>query len=151
MKIDKIFIKGTSGYCAVDDSYNDKLTVTASSIAYEYKPYLEDGFPMQRYRKWSYKTNSPEFARLFEHAAVYIQEYLRNGPEIQCQDAGMITFTATYEDKHKETMTCCASPDFFEKCFVFFREMVPPCEEMPNVLGQPEDDEDDEEDDENDE
>ena len=36
MKTKKIVIKSTSGFCPVDYAYNDKLTITANSIAYEY-------------------------------------------------------------------------------------------------------------------
>ena len=38
MKTKKIVIKSTSGFCPVEYAYNDKLTITANSIAYEYKP-----------------------------------------------------------------------------------------------------------------
>ncbi len=34
----RIVIKGESGYCSVDDAYNDKITITRDSIRYEYKP-----------------------------------------------------------------------------------------------------------------
>ena len=39
---EKIVIKSTSGFCPVDYAYSDKLTIMPNSIAYEYKPYLED-------------------------------------------------------------------------------------------------------------
>lgn len=40
-EIVKITIKGCSGYGPVDMAYDDKLTLTPTSISYEYKPYLE--------------------------------------------------------------------------------------------------------------
>ena len=39
MDIIKIVIKGASGYGAVDEAYEDKVTLTESSISYEYKPH----------------------------------------------------------------------------------------------------------------
>ena len=55
MKTKKIVIKSTSGFCPVDYAYNDKLTITANSIAYEYKPYLESDNSLNVCRQWSYK------------------------------------------------------------------------------------------------
>lgn len=40
MKTKKIVIKSTSGFCPVEYAYNDKLTITANSIAYEYVLHL---------------------------------------------------------------------------------------------------------------
>ena len=40
-RIVKITIKGSSGYCPIDEAYKDKLTITSSSISYEYTPEIE--------------------------------------------------------------------------------------------------------------
>ena len=37
-EIIKVVIKHCSGYCAFDDAYNEKLTMTPDSISYEYVP-----------------------------------------------------------------------------------------------------------------
>ena len=37
--INRIVIKGSSGYCCVDEAFNDKVTITEDSISYEYIPY----------------------------------------------------------------------------------------------------------------
>ena len=37
----KITISGVSGFCPVDEAYSDKVTITPSSISYEYKPHTE--------------------------------------------------------------------------------------------------------------
>lgn len=39
--INRIVIKGSSGYCCVDEAFNDKVTITEDSISYEYIPYME--------------------------------------------------------------------------------------------------------------
>ena len=58
MKTKKIVIKSTSGFCPVDYAYSDILTIMPNSIAYEYKPYLEDDNSLNAYKKWSYKTTN---------------------------------------------------------------------------------------------
>lgn len=45
----------------MDEAYSDKITVTGGSIAYEYQPMFEK----KPSRKWSYKTNSPIFKKLY--------------------------------------------------------------------------------------
>ena len=62
----KIVIKGASGYCCSDEAYNDKVTITSDSIAYEYIPCLES--ELNPKRKWSYKTNSPLFKVLVTYS-----------------------------------------------------------------------------------
>lgn len=55
-EIIKIVIKGASGYGCVDEAFNDKVTITAEAISYEYIPVVES--ELNTKRKWSYKTNS---------------------------------------------------------------------------------------------
>ena len=50
-------IKGCSGYCSIDEAYDDKLVLTPTGIAYEYTPMTESELNLKR--KWSYKTNNP--------------------------------------------------------------------------------------------
>ena len=78
MKTKKIVIKSTSGFCPVDYAYNDKLTITANSIAYEYKPYLESDNSLNVCRKWSYKTTNSIFSLAFEKIAMAVVVLLRD-------------------------------------------------------------------------
>lgn len=55
----RIVIKGSSGYCCVDEAFNDKVIITEDSISYEYIPYVES--EINHKRKWNYKTNSKIF------------------------------------------------------------------------------------------
>ena len=62
-------------------AYNDKLTITANSIAYEYKPYLESDNSLNVLRKWSYKTTNSIFSSAFEKIAVDVDEILSRDQE----------------------------------------------------------------------
>ena len=59
----RVTIKSESGYGCIDDAYSEKITITPSSVSYEYKPAIESEF--HAFRKWSYKTNSSLFLELF--------------------------------------------------------------------------------------
>lgn len=37
-EIERIVIKGASGYCCIDEAFNDKVTIMPELIAYEYAP-----------------------------------------------------------------------------------------------------------------
>lgn len=63
-------------------AYNDKLTITANSIAYEYKPYLESDNSLNVRRKWSYKTTNSIFSLAFEKIAMAIDEILSRGKRL---------------------------------------------------------------------
>ena len=65
--ISRIVIKGASGYGSEDEAYNDKVTITPTSISYEYKPMYES--ELDPSRKWSYKTNSPIFRMMYDKVA----------------------------------------------------------------------------------
>lgn len=88
MKTKKIVIKSTSGFCPVDYAYSDKLTITPNSIAYEYKPYLEDDNLLNAYKEWSYKTTNSIFSLAFEKIAVAVDEILKRDQEAMYCDCG---------------------------------------------------------------
>ena len=101
VKTKKIVIKSTSGFCSVEYAYNDKLTITANSIAYECKPYFESDNSLNVRRKWSYKTTNSIFSLVFEKIAVAVDEILSRDQEAMYCDCGNIDFIVTYDDGNK--------------------------------------------------
>ena len=104
MRIVRIIIKGGSGYGCADDAYEDKIVLTESSISYEYKPHPMSQSEFNVHRKWSYKTDSPLFKSIFTEVATKTPEYLHNDEILFACDIGPTIITATYEDKHRETV-----------------------------------------------
>ena len=143
MKIVKIIIKGESGYGPVDEAYTDKLTITESSISYEYKPHPMSESVTNFYKKWSYKTINPYFAEIFNQIAERTPYYLYNDDILFCTDIGATTITATFEDKHRETVNYFCPSEFFRDYFIAIRELIPQYEDMPAVLWLPEDEKED--------
>ena len=86
MSIIKIVIKGCSGYGPVDMAYDDKLTLTQTSISYEYKPYMES--ETNPSRKWSHRTNSPLFKVGFERVVATMPSVLEPEEVWECTDVG---------------------------------------------------------------
>lgn len=130
--IAKIVIKGCSGYGPYDAAYEDKLTLTNSSIAYEYKPLcVSKENPL---RKWSYKTTSEEFSVLFSQIAELMPSILEPEVIASCCDAGMIDFSVTYADKSKRQRTYWGSDDAFQKIFGIIKLLVPRVERTPEVI-----------------
>lgn len=130
--IAKIVIRGCSGYGPYDAAYEDKLTLTSSSIAYEYKPLcISVENPV---RKWSYKTTSEEFAMLFSQIAELMPYILEPDVDSHCCDAGIVDFTVTYADKSKRQRTYWGAGDNFRKIFSLIKHLVPQTEQTPEVL-----------------
>ena len=140
--IARIVIKGASGYGSADEVYNDKVTITPTSISYEYKPMYES--ELNPSRKWSYKTNSPIFRMMYDKVAGMLPAIIERGIQEFCTDIGGIEFTITYSDKTKFKEIYWVPEDYFEELFVAIKRMVPETEYTPVVLLTSEDFDDEE-------
>lgn len=134
MNIVKIVIKGGSGYGPVDEAYEDKITLTDSSISYEYKPHEMSESETNVYRKWSYKTTSPIFKQIFKEVAAKTPYYLYNDEKLFATDIGPTEIIATFEDKHKEKVNYFCPSEFFREYFNLIKKLVPETEYTPAVL-----------------
>ena len=135
MKIIRIKVKGASGYCPVDEAYEDKVTLTPTSISYEYKPHPYAQSETNIHKKWSYTTNSPLFRERFEAIAAKVPDYLYNDDEVlMALDIGPIDIVVTFEDKHKESLHLFCPSEYFADLFRLIKQMVPGCEDIPAVL-----------------
>lgn len=143
--IARIVIKGASGYGSADEAYNDKVTITPTSISYEYKPMYES--ELNPSRKWSYKTNSPIFRMMYDKVAGMLPAIIERGIQEFCTDIGGIEFNITYSDKTKFKEIYWVPGDYFEELLVAIKCMVPETEYTPAVLLTSEDfdDQEDEE------
>ena len=115
-------------------AYNDKLTITANSIAYEYKPYLESDNSLNVLRKWSYKTTNSIFSSAFEKIAVDVDEILSRDQEAMYCDCGNIDFIVTYDDGNKVAREFGVPADEFVDCFKIIREIIPVTEDVPEAI-----------------
>lgn len=131
----RIVIKGESGYGPIDEAYTDKVTIDRESIRYEYKPMVESN----SMRKWSYKTNSPKFQKLFMEAGNAVDTVMNWKEASFVMDIGATTFVVTYADKTKRERDFFLPGDDFKDCFAVIRQMVPGCENTPEVLKTAED------------
>ena len=132
IEISKIVIKSTSGYCCKDEAYSDKVTITKEGIAYEYKPMFEA--EINSSRKWSYKTTSPVFKKLYADLVEVLPVIVNHDTDMFCTDIGGIEFIITYSDKTKFKETFFLPGDEFKDCFQIIKCMVPKCEYIPTVL-----------------
>lgn len=111
----KIVIKGSSGYCSLDEAYKDKISITADSIAYEYKPVFES--EMKPKRKWKYETNSTFFKVKYNQITDMIPAIFEKDIVEFCTDIGGIEFNITYSDKSRYKEIYWAPGDFDEQAF----------------------------------
>ena len=144
MDIVKIIIKGASGYGPVDEAYEDKVTITASSISYEYKPHPISNLDTNVYRKWSYKTTSPIFKQVFKEVAAMTPAIIYNDDILFATDIGSTEITVTFEDKHREKVNFFCPSEFFRDYFNLIKKLVPEVEYTPAVLLSADDFEDEE-------
>lgn len=110
------------------------MTITANSIAYEYKPYLEIDNSLNMRRKWSYKTTNSIFSSAFEKIAVAVDEILSRDQEAMYCDSGNIDFIVTYDDGNKMVREFGVPADEFANCFKIIREIIPVTEDVPEAI-----------------
>lgn len=134
MEITRIVIKGAFGYGPVDEAYEDRVTITDSSISYEYKPHPMSDLETNVYRKWSYKTTSPIFKQIFKEAAAMTPDIIYNDEILFATDIGPTEITVTFEDKHREKANFFCPSEFFLEYFRVIKKLVPACEYTPAVL-----------------
>lgn len=132
MDIIRITIKGSSGYGCVDDAYDDKVTLTSSSIEYNYKPVLET--KEHKAKNWKYRTNNDSLESMFQKVAHMVHGILDMEPIENCTDVGVIEFVVTRSDHTKKTRAFLLPSDYFEECFSLIKTCIPPFEEIPMVL-----------------
>ena len=121
----RITIKGTSGYGPVAEAYDDRLVITSSSISYEYKPRPMSQSEMNIYENGSYKTTSPVFKELFSKVVEMTPYFLHNDEVLFATDIGPTIITATFDDKHRETVHYFCPSEFFEEYFRVIKADAP--------------------------
>ena len=132
-EITKIIISGASGYCCADEAYNDKLTIEKNSISYSYKPIYES--EINPVRKWSHKTNSPVFEKIFRDVISALKTVEdANELDFLCTDVGEIDFIVVFSDKSRWKKCFSCTGDDFSELIKIIRKMVPEYEYMPAVL-----------------
>lgn len=141
-EIVKIVIKGTNGYFDSRGQFKDKVTLTKNSISYEYKPTIKtETTEFEEYfrAKWSYKTSSVFFKTQFELISKMMPKAIEQAKEVECLDAGEISFIVTYSDKTKIMQSCFGAGDCFEELFNSIKVLCPIQEDIPEVLKTSED------------
>ncbi len=133
-KIIRIAIKGSMGYGSVYEDYNDKLTIDSNSITYEYIPRIES--ETNPVRRWSYKTTSKTYQKRFDQLVSCLPGAIDEvSEEAFCPDVGRIDFIISYDDGTREKKEFWLPGSHFQKPFSILKKMIPPCEDVPYVLG----------------
>lgn len=128
MKIKRIRIKNTSCYGCYDDMYEERFTIEADKIKYEYKPTVAtETNPLKR---WVYKSNTDSFNDLFNQLIQNLDSILdyETGYEQVC-DANPTEFTVIYEDNTKHIVDIYFPEEKSPFFFNIMHKMVPSCEQ----------------------
>jgi hypothetical protein len=127
-----VVIKGSSGFCSIDDAYEDKITLTRQFISYKFKPEIES--EANPSIKWNYKTNSSSFKIVFDEISKMIHNYIGENFYESYTCIGGIEFNVTYSDKTKMKKIYFLPGDSFKELFISIRKLIPTCEKIPQVL-----------------
>ncbi len=130
--ISRIVVKGSSGYGPYDEAYDDCLTITHDGLQHVYKPLCIS--EKHQPRKWSYRTDNPEFEKVWNEICYLIPDILSLDEEMVL-DGCETRFTVTFENKTKivkNFWSTFAEP--LGELLRLMKKMVPDTEEVPEVL-----------------
>ena len=139
--IKKIVLKSDSGLWVCDAYYNNKITITPKSIAYQYKlssawitPNDFEDKVIEEI-KWSYKVISNNFKNLYEQISKKLWQIHEKQDALDNRNFRGFTITViiTLSDGQKITQEYL-NLDCFEECFKLIEQMIPSCEEKPQLL-----------------
>lgn len=132
-EVTKIKIEGASGYCCIEEAYNDRLTLGPTFIEYVYEPAEES--EQNPLRRWSYITNSPLFEKIYREAVALLPTVFETDPEnVFCTDVGGYDFTITYSDGTTWEKSFCTVGETFADLFHCISRMIPETEYSPALL-----------------
>ncbi len=131
-EIKRITITSHSGNCTMDGVYDDRLSITAESITYEYKPFRPSA--KNPLIKWSHRTNSAEFAKQFKTICKLTEKALKKNRQEYFNDVGGIGFYITHADNTRTIKETDAWDKSFEELFDAIRKIIPQSERIPVVL-----------------
>ena len=124
-EIVKLVVKSESGYWDSSDPWEDRLTITADSFKYDFRPKNDNS--EREPIKWTIKTTETSFAEFFERAAAEVALILKSDIEPFAEDAGRIVFQVFYADGTKEKREFFQSKDEFRMFYEIVRDMLPAC------------------------
>ena len=109
------------------------MTLTPSSISYEYKPDKVSRLETNIYRKWSYRTTSPIFPHIYSKVEEMTPSVLE-GEEKLSRDSSVSIITVTYKDGEKKTKAISPEEKKSVDYFRLIKKLVGKCEYIPAVL-----------------
>ena len=141
LSVTKIVIKRSPNFFEEPQFNCNKVTITESSIAYEYVSviektridYQEESQFETLEKKWSYKTNSPIFKSIYDEIVQMVPDIVERNPAF-CTDIGGMKFIITYSDNSKIERIFFTNRDYFKDWFSIIKELVPTTEQIPDVL-----------------
>ena len=121
--ITRITIRSESAYGPIEKSYKDRLTITRSSVRYEYEPLKPtDRNPPQ---KWTATNNSAQFGSMFRNLSEEVQSIFDNIPYDHASGYHDITtFTIMYDNGEKTERRFSLPDETFTVCFTIVDQMV---------------------------
>ena len=96
----RIVIKGESGFCSVDEAFDDMIVITPDWISYKYKPrkISEHNLPTS----WAYQPSGLGYRALFDEVAEKVAGILEQDDEEFVTDIGSTTFAGHVPKWSKE-------------------------------------------------
>ena len=120
--ITRITIHSESAYGPVDRAYKDRLTVTRSSVRYEYEPLKATS--SHQPEKWTVTSRDPRFEQMFRNLCGEVRQLMERADDYEGGNHDTTTFVLMYDNGEKEERTMSLPDETFTVCFTIVDQMV---------------------------
>lgn len=134
-RIERIIIKCSSGYCCIDDAFNDCMIIEKNRISYSYKPVMPLDNTIEE--KWEYDNQNKNYNGLFCKLEQAVLKVIHTPMEYDSKDTGSVEFDVFFTDETIWNKTFWAPTDTFENVFSILKEMIPSGVLVPTALHMP--------------
>ena len=131
-EITKVTITKNPGYGCSSTMFQEKITITASSIEYKLIPHMNNKRDAEKH--WKYQTNSGAVKNMIKEVFDELGKIVWLDENANCRDIGSIEFAITYSDKTRFKKTYWRPLTDFRKGLLAIRDMIPGTEQMPRFL-----------------
>ena len=103
-------------------SYKDRLTITRTSVRYEYEPFMPTA--ANPAKKWTVSSRDSTFSGMFRNLTEEVEKILALPEKDLVRDATLTTFMIMNDDGTREERTLTESDEMYIICFTNIDQMI---------------------------
>lgn len=131
-EVSKIILIGHSGWGPVEETYEERLTVSAAEVTYRCHPIKATAENVAH--RWRYWTDGPALANAFENLAAVVVDLVNKEVVLSTLDAPELEFLVVYTDRKRQRRSLFCPLSEFKDLKTQLKLLIPQLEQPPRFL-----------------